>query len=468
MYARSFSRRKLLHRAVATGAGAALIACGQNDSKHPSIGLAPLPPTSSAIPDVPPGRVLSGTVVVRYADELGKKPPYIEQAAAAIRQAHPNATVTIEKEQVTASEFYPRLAESLKAGAGPDVIHIAGDRIGELADAGYIAPLDQFVQSWPDWQYYPPTVIAGVTYQSQVWAVPYGLDARFLFYRRDLFEQAGLPADWQPRNVEDMLTAALQLKRRVPGVIPYSLYAGQAGDAGSANHGLVPLLRAYGGDLQDRTGAWIGDSPALRKALGYYHRAYLIDQTVPRDLLTATRPWVSMREKLGNGGLAMLFEGGWVYGGWAAKDRAGTEKNIGYLLHPTETEGPSFTIGGPGTCWFISSTCANKELAWEFITAFNNRETVGRLNWEDPHPVARADSVRLPEYRADKYLVDSTESLRRAYFTPVDVAWGKVMVAIQQMTGAVASGELSPALAASRYTDDLRQIAGPSRVVTVG
>jgi maltose-binding protein MalE len=163
----------------------------------------------------------------------------------------------------------------------------------------------------------------------------------------------------------------------------------------------------------------------------------------------------------------MLFEGGWVYGGWADKDRSGTAKNIGYLLFPTETEGPSFTVGGSGTCWYITSASRNKRLAWEFIAAWNNTETVGRLNAEDPHPVARVDAVRVPEYRSENFLVDSTESLRRAHFIPPDADYGRVISAMHSVTAAVAGGEITPDDAARRYAAELRQVVGGSNVVVL-
>jgi multiple sugar transport system substrate-binding protein len=409
---------------------------------------------------------LSGSITVAYADELGKKPPYVVKAAAAVQQAHPDATVNIVHEQVNSGAFYTSMLQALASGDAPDVLHVAGDRTGELADLGYISALDGYLANWPDWQYYSPPVRAGVTYRGKVWALPYGLDTRFLYYRRDIFRQAGLSADWQPQNVGDILTAAATIKEKVSGVMPYALYAGQAGDSGTATHAFVPLLYAYGGALQDRAGYWIGNSAAIRKALAYYAKAYG-SGLVPQELLTMQRPWPVMRERLGEGKLALLFEGGWVYGGWQSKDRAGTEKNIGYLLHPTEEGGPGFTIGGPGTCWYISAASAHKDLAWEFIATFNSQETVGLLNYEDPHPVARVDSVRVPEYRAEKFLVDSTESLRRAHFMAPDAAYPKVVSAIHKATARVATGEAGPEEAASRYAEDLRQSVGPDRVITL-
>lgn len=410
---------------------------------------------------------LSGTLSIAYADELGKKPAYVNKTATELQRLYPNVTVSIQQSRLGGSEFFDQLLPSLSAEDAPDIIHVGGDRLGELADAGLVTPLDEYLQEWPDWRYYSPTVRDGVTYQGQVWAIPYGLDTRFLYFRRDIFEQVGLGADWTPKNVADILSAAARVKSLRPEVMPYALYAGPNGGTGTANHGFVPLVYAYGGSLKDPRGNWIGDSQAIRKAFGFYATAFQSERVASSELLTMPRSWVAMRERLGDGRLAMLFEGGWVYGGWADKDRSGTAKNIGYLLFPTETEGPSFTVGGSGTCWYITSASRNKRLAWEFIAAWNNTETVGRLNAEDPHPVARVDAVRVPEYRSESFLVDSTESLRRAHFIPPDADYGRVIGAMHSVTAAVAGGEITPDDGARRYAGELRQVVGASNVVVL-
>src|SRR5215208_1865750 len=461
------SRRTFLRHAALSGAAGFLVACGGGGGRAP---VAELPRRQESVATATPGtgRSLRGSITVAYADELGKKPPYVEQAAATVQQEHPGTTVEIRRYGVSGSEFFDTLVQQIRGGDVPDVLHLGGDRIGELADAGLIAPLDVYLKSWPDWQYYSPAVREGVSYRSQVWGIPYGLDTRFLYFRRDVFEQAGLGADWQPKNVADVLAAATRVRQARRDVTPYALYAGPNGGSGTANHGFLPLLFAFGGALKDARGNWIGTSAAIRKALAFYASAYQEAKVVPPEVATTPRAWVGLRERLGDGRLAMLFEGGWVYGGWAAKDKAGTEKDIGYLLFPTETSGPSFTIGGPGTCWLIAAASQNKDLAWEYIVTWNNREAVGRLNAEDPHPVARVDSVRVPEYRSEKFLVDSTESLRRAYFLPPDAEFGRVTLAIQTATLRVATGEMGPEQAATAYAAELREALGAEKVVAQG
>jgi multiple sugar transport system substrate-binding protein len=480
------TRRGFLRRAAAFGIGSTLLAaCGPSSVSSPPTSAPAAKPTSApaasatsapassapapaAATQAAPsqaGANLSGTITVSYPDEAGKKPPYVQAAADQVTKANPNAKLTVDLQKISSGDYYTKLLLGLQSGSGPDVTHVGGDRIGEMVDAGYLAPLDDYVGKWADWKNYPDAVKQGVTYKGKVYGIPYGLDTRFLYYRKDVFQKAGLDPSWQPKHVQDVLDTAKQIQAKMPDVIPYALYAGKAGDSGTANHGFVPILWAYGGDLQDKSGKWIGDSQALRKAFAYYQQAYT-QKLVPSELLTSPKPWTAMREKEGNGGLALLFEGGWVYGGWAEKDAAGTKQNIGYVLFPTETGGPSFTVGGPGTVWMITNQSKNKDLAWEFIKTWNNKDTVAKLNIEDPHPVARTDSAEVAEFKANQFLVDSTKSLEKAKFTPLDAAWGKVITAIQSATERAATGDGTAEDIVKRYNEDLRRTIGDDKVVS--
>ena len=442
----TYSRRTFLKVAAATGLAVACAPAAQQSSA----------PSASA--------GLHGNVTVSYPDELGLKPKYVDNAAAALQQKFPGSTVKVDLQKISSGDYYTKLLLSLQAGDVPDIIHVGGDRIGELADAGYIEPLDKYVSAWDDWKFYPASIKQGATYKGHVWAIPYGMDMRWLYFRRDDLQKAGLASDWQPKNIDDVIAAASAVKSKVTNVLPYALYAGPAGDTGTANHAFIPLVWAYGGEVITSDGKWVGSSGAVRKALAYYQKVYSQGLS-PKEILTTTKPWTAMREKLGKGELALLFEGGWVYGGWATADKAGTEKNVGYVLHPTESGGPSFTIGGLGTCWYLTAKSKNKDLAWEWVKLWNNKDTVAKLNIEDPHPVARTDSADVAEFKANKYLVDSTKALDKAKFVPPDPNFGKVIGAIQKATSRVATAENTPDDAAKRYSDDLKQAVGASLVI---
>jgi multiple sugar transport system substrate-binding protein len=441
------TRRTLLKGAAAGGAAAVAVSHGFGGVRAQS--------------------ALSGSITVSYPDQAGFKPKYVDQAAKSVQDANAGTTVNVQLENLGDDDYYTKLLLALDSNNGPDVFHFGGGAAGELSDAGYVEPLDTYLGTWPDWaQYYPTSVQTSVQYKGQTWCVPYGLDTRFLYYRKDIFEKAGLGADWQPANVAGILDAADKIKQSVPDVLPYALYGGQAGSSGTSDHAFVPLVWAYGGEMINADGKWVGDSPAIRKALDYYVRAFQTDKVVDQEILTTTKPWTAMREKLGNGGLGILFEGGWVYGGWYKNDQAGTQANVGYLLHPTETGGPSFTIGGPGTCWYINAASKNKDLAFAFIKAFNTKDIVSALNAEDPHPAARSDAAETDAFKSNQFLLDSTKSLESAKFIPPDPNYGKVITAVQTVTGLVADGELSAEDGAKRYTEELKSAIGDDLVVT--
>ena len=411
---------------------------------------------------------LSGEITVAYADELGVKPKYVEMAKEAVEEANAGATVNIDLRTVAGGDFYTQLLLALDAGDAPDVIHTGGDRIGELADAGYLSPLDDYVAAWDGWDQYPESIKNAVTYNGSVWAIPYGLDTRFLYFRRDLLEEAGMSRDWEPENLAGLLEAANAVKSQLSDpILSYGLYAGEGAGGGTLSHGFFPILLAYGGSLMTDDGIWIASSPELLSTFQYYQEAWQVDEVVPREILTTAEPWKPMRSKMGTGELALLFEGGWVYGGYATAAEEGDIDldNIGYILHPTEDSGPSFTIGGPGTVWYISEASENKDLAWEFITAFNTPQIVGAINAEDPHPVARTDAAEVEEFASNQFLVDSTTSLESAIFLPTSAKLGDVALVVQDVTGLIAAGEATPEEALERYRDGVIQAVGEENTV---
>src|SRR5205085_10984622 len=139
----AYSRRTFLRVAAATGL---VVACAP----------AAQPSTSPAASGSAGTKTLTGTITVSYPDELGVKPKYVDQAAQAVMSARSGTKVNVDLQKIDSGTYYTKLLLSLQGGTDvPDVIHVGGDRIGELADAGYIEPLDTYVNAWEDWTQYP-------------------------------------------------------------------------------------------------------------------------------------------------------------------------------------------------------------------------------------------------------------------------------------------------------------------------
>ena len=406
---------------------------------------------------------LSGTIRIGYEASNEAAVPFIEETAAAVEAANPDAR--IELEPSTSANFLIQLVLQLTTGQAPDVILVGGPVLAELAAAGHIVPLDDYLAGWDAWGQYPDAFKPLLTYNGSIWSVPHSFDTHFVYYRRDIFAQAGLPADWQPASPDDMLDAALTIKNSVPDVIPYALYAGANGGVDTVGRGFLPLVYAHGGEFRDENGLWIIDSCAIRAALEHYERAYQIDETVPQDVMTGVSPVKSMRQAMLDGELGIVHDGSWNYGTWLKEDATATRDQIGYTLFPTADGSTRFAVGGSGFAWYINSKAEFPDLAWAYIEAFNSVETQVAINVADPHIPGRQDAAAAPAFQEDPFLRAMVGTASSLIVESPDPTFRELITVVQNGTGIVASGEATPEEAVERYASELARILGEENVV---
>ena len=406
---------------------------------------------------------LTGKVSVGFDGSNAVIGAMVESAAAAVQAANPGLEVDIQPSP--GGNYETQLFLALGLGRAPDVFIATGLGIGELAVTGVLTPLDGFLASWDGWPHYPEFVRGAITFQDQVWGLPTSIDTRFLYYRKDLLEQAGLPREWQPATPDDILAAARQIKIALPDVIPYGLFAGANGGFATAINGFVPLLYAYGGSLKDESDRWIIDSPALRSTLAHYQTAFVIDETVPQHVMTAADPTLTMRTAFAEDELALIYDGSWAYG---ELERAAPEiarDQTGFALFPTADGRPPIAVGGVGFCWYINAASDHPDLAWALVAAGNSAESLIAYNTADPHIPPRADAAADAAFQASPFLATMIATMESLIIAPPDPAYRQLVGVIQNATGIVATGEATPEEAIRRYAEELIRILGEDKVV---
>ncbi|HBF79415.1 MAG TPA: sugar-binding protein [Streptomyces sp.] len=136
-------------------------------------------------------------------------------------ELHPNITV---KENVTADEkvYYPKFLQQLNTGSGlADVQGIEVGRVKELVDTKADAFVDLAkvidTDAWVNWK-----ALQATTDEGKVIGAGTDIGPMSICYRRDLFEQAGLPADREKiaekvaGGWEDYLKLGEEYKKKAP------------------------------------------------------------------------------------------------------------------------------------------------------------------------------------------------------------------------------------------------------------
>ena len=186
-------------------------------------------------------------------------------------------------EEIAREAYFDKLTTVLVAGSGDyDVIYASGDWLPEWIEAETLQPLDEFIEN--------PDIVSeefnladlspavdSISFDGLVYGFPSEGDTAWLFYRKDLLEEAGLEV---PETWDDFLAAAQALNS------PPDRYGAVIGaKPDEAIWDFMHYLFAFGGGVIDENYNVIMNDEKGLEALSFY--AGLTEQgLVPPDIVT--------------------------------------------------------------------------------------------------------------------------------------------------------------------------------------
>ncbi|MFV2063811.1 MAG: extracellular solute-binding protein, partial [Chloroflexota bacterium] len=393
-----------------------------------------------------------------------------------------DVSVTFEGRGVNDEDYKAQLALDLGAGAGDDVISIDGIWVGEFAQAEFISPLDDFVgpevADWDGWGQIPEAVQGVMSFEGERYGVPAGTDGRVLYYRKDLFEQAGLPTDWQPTSWEEILDAGRQLKAELPDVNPLQIDAGVSMGEATTMQGVLPLLVGTGKRIYDEeTGMWLGDTPELRNVLQFYADIYQGDQLGDADLQLRQDGRDRSFQDFAEGRIAVLLEGDWLWrsvtnpetGSAPIADRDAT---VGWAKIPAREPGAGINgqdfvsmSGGGGRV--LNPNKEHPAEAWELLTFMNSRDAVMEFVANQVRITQRQD-VNDETLGQDPLLIFVSEEVLPITATRPGLAVYPQVSQLLQLAVEDAAVGVSVEEAAQKYQSSLEELVGAESVESAG
>lgn len=166
-----------------------------------------------------------------------------------------------------------KLTTAVASGHGPDVTQIGLSELSSFIAAKALKNLAPYVRAHPalsDKNFPKGISSKKINPAGQVLSVPWVSDVRVLFYRKDIFAQAGISGP--PKTWSQLFTDAKKLAAR--GGNNYGFYIPQWDSA-------LPVEWTWdaGGSVLDKNGKVTFDTPAFRKAATFYwgfYRAHLV------------------------------------------------------------------------------------------------------------------------------------------------------------------------------------------------
>jgi arabinogalactan oligomer/maltooligosaccharide transport system substrate-binding protein len=353
-----------LPRLLAVTAGVALLAsaCGGGgdggDTAEPQSTGSEAPAPSASESGAP---VRADADLVIWADQ--KRTDALTDVAKSFGEKN-GITVAV---QTVATDLQPNFVTANTAGNGPDIVIGAHDWIGNLVQNGAIDPVPL---SQADQGLYSDIALKGVTYNGQIYGLPYAVESIALYRNTDLVPDA-------PASIEALAEAG----KASGAENPLCLQVGENGDA----YHMQPLYTSAGGYLFGTTpeGDYDPNDLGVGKE-GSIAAANKISELGKAGVLKTS---IS-----GDNSISLFTEGKCAFlvsGPWALTDvqKAG----INYEITPI----PGFEGMQPAQpftgvqAFYIASKGANKAFAQQFVLdAANSPETMKALFDAEPRPPA--------------------------------------------------------------------------------
>ncbi|WP_249124336.1 extracellular solute-binding protein [Saccharopolyspora erythraea] len=389
---------------------------------------------------------------------------WMQRVKQQYEQAHPGKTVKLDPVVAPESEYLSKLQLRMRsASTAPDVIYEDSFNLNSDVEAGYLAPLDERLAQWPEWnQYIDTTKQAGRAADGRTYGVPLDTDTRGLWYNRDLFARAGLPADWKPRTWEDVLAAARQVKQRFPDVIGLDMSLGKA-EGESVSMQTVEML-LYGtetGTLYDeQQKKWIAPSRGFADAMSFLSTAIGENLTQSKAQIADAQYDKTARDELAQQGkVAIRLDGSFAAGNWDAAGWKNWSETMSATAMPTQFgQAPGSVSMSGGWTLALSASGKKQDDAFEFVKLAMSKDNVVEYSIASGNLPARQDAA------ADPRVADATPVTRfwigllgNTHYRPALPEYPKVSEEIQQSVLEVVDGR-PPVEVADKWAQSVSRV----------
>jgi multiple sugar transport system substrate-binding protein len=375
---------------------------------------------------------------------MGREGEVVAQLLPEFERAHP--TIHVKLQQLPWTAAHEKLLTAFAGDTTPDVCQLGNTWIPELVALNALEPLDRHAAG--------SAVVDAGDYFAGIWdtnridgklyGVPWYVDTRLLFYRRDLLARAGYstpPRSWH--EWKQMLAALTKAGADQHGILlplnefePLLALALQQDD---------PLLRDDG-----RWGNF--SAPGFRRALGFYLEMFQRGWAPPLGTAAISNVW----NEFGRGRFAFYVSGPWNIGEFERRLPAGQQDT--WMTAPLPgPDGPGTSIAG-GSSLVVFRASRHQAAAWRLIEFLSQPAVQRRFHALTGDLPPRRATWADPQLAADIHARAFREQLERVKPAPKVPEWERIATEMRLTAERAVHGQLTVEQAARELDARAAQI----------
>lgn len=341
----------------------------------------------------------------------------------------------------------------------PDIIEGLLENIVAYIRAGDIAPLTSRFNAWSDHSQFVPAALNGMTYNGQLYGVPYNTNARGMLYRKSILKKHGLKV---PRTWDELLNVAEAISAKEKNVAGIA-FSTDLNDPRGAQEWLSWFfqLNKHMFKLNPATKKWaLNTTPAqIARVNDLYFNLFYGNATTP-GANVGTLGISSYVEDPGyvSGLWAMVPMGPWLIG-------RRTQSSLAKQILETDTGITSLPVAPGGTHasyleikpWMLNKYSAHPDAAWKAIEFLASAKTMSFGVQLEGYIAPRRDVQNEPQIKNNWWTASFSEILSQGVaLDPLN--WAPVYTAIMTNLQAVLYKKVTPMQGATALYNQLKQL----------
>ena len=362
----------------------------------------------------------------------------------------------------------------------PDVIAEDGFMVKSDAAAGKLYCLDDALADWEDLSKFDAAMLeGGKGVDGKTYAVMCSTDTQILYYNKDLLKAIGIEGDWQPKNWQEIIDVASQLKEAnadVEDFIPLFMYASSTYPEETSMRTFQLLLSGTNGEwpsqlYDEAEGKWVVDKENLLTTLNFVDDIFNKSQVAetPAQAADSSIGELLTADYMQNGTVGLYVTGSWTLGQFATQYPYPEAMDVWGCANIPTSDGqePGYTTMSGGWTWAIPELANNKDGAVELLKYLCGYDGILARVMYNGEASPRTDVAEAEEYlnQTPSAIPFTKDQLSYAHFRPSVEGYSSITTSFTSAVESVATASATPEEAIATLQEEMIRQFGEDNVI---